>query len=145
MAEPVDPARSALMSRIRGKNTTPEMLVRKAIHARGLRFRLHPKDIPGSPDLVLPKHRLIIFVHGCFWHQHAGCRLAHQPRSRRDFWSKKLHGNVMRDGRIEREVSELGWRVEVIWECETQRSSALNDRLGAIFGPLVEPKQGNKD
>jgi DNA mismatch endonuclease (patch repair protein) len=136
MEQLVDPARSALMARIRGKNTSPELIVRKAIHARGLRFRLHRKNLPGGPDIVLPKYRLIIFVHGCFWHQHAGCKLAHRPKSRVDFWNRKLDGNIARDGRIVGELSGLGWRVEVVWECETRRLSALRQRLTEIFGPF---------
>ncbi|PSJ22143.1 very short patch repair endonuclease [Halomonas sp. ND22Bw] len=109
--------RSRMMSAIRGKNTSPELAVRRYLHARGFRFRLHRRDLPGNPDLVLPKYRLVIFVHGCFWHRHEGCFYATSPATRKDFWRRKLDGNVERDRRQQAELIETGWRVLVIWEC----------------------------
>jgi DNA mismatch endonuclease (patch repair protein) len=114
----VSPAkRSLMMSGIRGRDTGPEMRVRRLLHARGYRFRLHCRDLPGSPDLVLPKHRVVVFVHGCFWHFHAGCRLAKVPGSRPDFWRTKLLGNRARDAVSIDALQADGWRVLVVWEC----------------------------
>lgn len=109
--------RSRMMSSIRGSNTGPELSVRRYLHARGFRYRLHRQDFPGKPDLVLPKHRLVIFVHGCFWHRHEGCFYATSPATRKDFWRKKLEGNTARDKRQQGELISSGWRVLVIWEC----------------------------
>lgn len=117
--------RSWLMSRVAGKNTTPELRVRRAAHALGLRFRLHRKDLPGKPDLVFPKFRLAVFVHGCFWHRHSGCRKATLPKSRADFWSAKFTSNQQRDERVMTDLENAGWRVDVIWECETKDSDTL--------------------
>lgn len=104
------------MSRIRGKDTLPELLIRKGLHARGLRYRLQDRSLPGRPDLVFPKHKAIIFVHGCFWHAH-GCNLSKVPKSREQFWAEKLSKNRMRDQRANEDLSACGWRVIVIWEC----------------------------
>ena len=125
--------RSWNMSRIRSKNTKPEILVRKAIHAKGYRFRLHEKKLPGKPDLVLAKHRLIIFVNGCFWHRHQGCRLSTTPKSNTDFWERKFSDNMQRDERNKKKLQALGWRVQVIWECETRDSKLLDLSLKRIF------------
>lgn len=124
---PVDPARSAQMALVRGRDTKPEMRVRKALHAGGLRYRLHDRSLPGSPDLVFPGRRLALFVHGCFWHQHPkpSCKLARMPKSRLEFWTPKLTGNVERDARKRAELESLGWTVKVIWECETCSPSIL--------------------
>lgn len=110
--------RSKLMSRIRGKNTKPELLVRSWLHRHGFRFRLHRKDLPGKPDIVLPKYKAVILVHGCFWHQHMGCRNATMPKTNRDFWEKKLSGNTARDNRACLLLKDLGFSVIVVWECE---------------------------
>ena len=128
--------RSENMSRIRSKNTLPEMAVRKVAHSLGLRFRLHRKDLPGSPDLVFPRHRLAIFVNGCFWHRHKGCVLAASPKTRPEFWSRKFAANVARDSLATQSLAALGWRVEVIWECETRSAEAIAARLRAIFGDM---------
>lgn len=109
--------RSKMMSGIRGMNTQPEMVIRKYLHSRGYRFRLHRKDLPGRPDLILPKHNLVIFVHGCFWHRHPNCFYATMPRSRVDFWLEKLSKNVARDLIQVETLLEMGWRVLVVWEC----------------------------
>ena len=111
--------RSWNMSRIRDKDTKPELVVRSLLHRMGYRFRLHRKDLPGKPDIVLPKHKTVVFVHGCFWHRHKGCKYAYQPKSRVDFWQKKFKGNVKRDKKIHSELRKLDWKVIVIWECET--------------------------
>jgi DNA mismatch endonuclease (patch repair protein) len=112
--------RSRVMSKVHGKNTTPEMRVRRTLHALGYRFRLHRKDLPGKPDIVLPKYRSCIFVHGCFWHQHSGCKRASKPSTNTDFWSRKLDRNVERGEQNCIALQDLGWNVIVIWECETK-------------------------
>lgn len=111
--------RSRMMSGIRGKNTKPEIIVRKALHAAGYRFRLHRKDLPGKPDIVLPKYKTVIFVHGCFWHKH-DCRYFKWPKTRPDFWREKIEGNVERDRLAYEKLEEMGWRVKVVWECELE-------------------------
>lgn len=118
MTDIVDAAtRSRMMSGIKGSHTKPELIVRKYLHSKGFRFRLHRKELPGRPDLVLPKHKLVIFVHGCFWHCHFNCFYSRIPKTRVEFWTEKLSKNVARDAtQIERLV-ETGWRVLVIWEC----------------------------
>jgi DNA mismatch endonuclease (patch repair protein) len=116
LADVVDPAtRSRMMSGIRGKNTKPELLIRKALHARGFRYRLHC-DLPGKPDICLPKHRAVIFVHGCFWHGH-DCHLFKWPGTRPEFWRAKIERNRTVDAAAERALAQAGWRVAVVWEC----------------------------
>jgi DNA mismatch endonuclease (patch repair protein) len=110
--------RSWNMSRIRGRDTLPEKRVRSLLHRLGFRFSLRRKGLPGKPDIVLPARRAVVFVHGCFWHQHAGCRNATMPSTRRSFWETKLNGNVARDGRIGEELRSQGWTVMTVWECE---------------------------
>ncbi|MDW9573367.1 DNA mismatch endonuclease Vsr [Sinorhizobium meliloti] len=129
--------RSWLMSRVRGKNTTPEMRVRKAAHALGFRFRLHRKDLSGCPDLVFPKLKTVVFVHGCFWHRHPGCRKASIPKSRPEYWDAKFAANVQRDARNQSELERLGWSIAVIWECETKDEAALRSRLLRILAPVA--------
>lgn len=129
------------MARIRSSNTRPELAVRRLLHAQGFRFRLHRKDLPGRPDLVLPRHKLAIFVHGCFWHQHVGCRLASSPKSRQDYWNPKLAGNVERDRRNVAQLRSDGWRVEVVWECDTRKPELLANRIAKIIRALrANPK-----
>ena len=112
--------RSRMMSGIKGKNTRPEMIVRQYLHGKGYRYRLHRKDLPGRPDIVLPRLKTCIFVHGCFWHRHAGCPYAAQPKTRPEFWSKKFERNVLRDkGNIEA-LESIGWSVIIVWECEVK-------------------------
>jgi DNA mismatch endonuclease (patch repair protein) len=122
-------ARSALMSRIRGRDTKPELIVRRLAHALGYRFRLHRRDLPGAPDLVFPGRRKVVFIHGCFWHQHPGCRYAYKPKSNTEFWQKKFSANMERDVRVLLELRERGWSPLVIWECETSDLGALKARL----------------
>lgn len=110
--------RSWNMSRIRGRNTGPEMRLRSLLHRAGFRFRLHAKQLPGRPDVVLPRYRTAIFVHGCFWHRHPGCRSATTPSTRREFWQEKFDGNVSRDARNRAALEAAGWTVLTVWECE---------------------------
>ncbi len=118
MADIVDPAtRSRMMAGIRGKNTRPELLIRSALHRAGFRFRLHVARLPGSPDIVLPKYKAVLFVHGCFWHRHVGCRYASTPATRPEFWADKFKANTDRDRRNYRQLLDAGWRVFTIWEC----------------------------
>lgn len=120
--------RSRTMRAVRSRDTKPELTVRRFLHAAGLRYILHDRRLPGSPDLVFPKYRTVVFVHGCFWHQHANCPAASRPRSNTDYWSRKLTGNVERDARNRTSLEASGWRVLVIWECEIRERDAL-DRL----------------
>ena len=108
--------RSRMMSGIKGSNTKPELLIRKALHKRGFRYRLHSKNLAGKPDIVLPKYKAVIFVNGCFWHKH-DCHLFRWPKSRTEFWKKKITGNVKRDNRNARQLEEQGWRILTVWEC----------------------------
>ncbi len=136
MADTLAPeARSRRMSLIRGRDTKPEMLVRRMLHALGFRFRLHRKDLPGRPDIVLPRHQCVIFVHGCFWHQHPAstCRLARLPKSRLDFWEPKLAANQRRDRDAIDALETSGWRVLVVWECELRDREQLKNKLNAFL------------
>lgn len=125
--------RSWNMSRITGADTKPELIVRSMLHRMGLRFRLHRRDLPGKPDIVLPKHRTVVFVHGCFWHRHPRCRFANTPKSRIDFWTKKFEGTIRRDRQKSRELRRLGWRVLTVWECETRNPARLRRHLKGCF------------
>jgi DNA mismatch endonuclease, patch repair protein len=129
--------RSQMMSRIRARNTKPELLVRSAVHRLGLRFRNHGKDLPGNPDLVNRRRRWVIFVHGCFWHSHAGCPLASQPKSNAGYWEPKLEGNLTRDRAHCRELERRGYRVFVIWECETRRPEVLSSSVMALRDQIL--------
>ena len=125
MADVVDPeTRSRMMSGIRGKDTKPEMAVRRALFAAGFRFRLHRRDLPGAPDVVLPGPRVAVFVHGCFWHRHMACGLAKLPATNAEFWRAKLDDNVKRDKRAVAALRTAGWRVLVVWECATRGKAA---------------------
>lgn len=129
----VDPAvRSRIMAAIKGRNTKPEIALRRAMHARGFRFRLHRPDLPGRPDFTLPKHRAVCFVHGCFWHRHQGCRLASTPSTRTDFWQAKFAANVARDARNEAMILSIGWRLAIIWECAVRLS--IEDTSSQLAG-----------
>jgi len=132
----IDPARSAQMARVRGRDTKPEIRVRRALHAAGLRFRLHAKDLPGKPDIVFRSRRVAVFVHGCFWHRHddPACKLARLPKSRLEFWETKLETNRARDVRDRAALEAAGWTVETVWECELRRRGYLENlaaRIGA--------------
>ncbi|WP_081078021.1 very short patch repair endonuclease [Burkholderia pseudomultivorans] len=110
--------RSKRMSLIRGRDTQPELVLRRALHRLGLRFRLHGAGLPGKPDLVFPRYKVVVFVHGCFWHQHAGCKIATIPKSNTQFWVEKFKKNIGRDKKVIAQLNELGWKVIVVWECE---------------------------
>jgi DNA mismatch endonuclease, patch repair protein len=125
--------RSAVMRRVKGRDTGPELVVRKALTALGARYRLHRKDLPGHPDIVLPGRRLAIFVHGCFWHGHDCARGARVPKANRDYWVEKVARNRARDVASQSALAERGWRVAVIWECELGDGVALSGRLGALL------------
>lgn len=125
--------RSWNMSRIRSRHTKPELLVRSALHRLGYRFRLHRRDLPGTPDIVLPKYRTVLFVHGCFWHRHSGCKYAYTPKTRLEFWQAKFAENEARHRRQARELRKMGWRVYVIWECETRQADELAGRLRGLL------------
>ncbi len=129
--------RSEVMRSVKGKNTRVERHVRSVIHRLGFRFRLHAADLPGCPDVVLPRHRKVIFINGCFWHQHPGCPRSKQPQTRADWWRSKLERNVKRDRDARRRLAGMGWEVLVIWECETRDDNALTKRLCVFMGAQV--------
>ena len=131
----VDPVVSDRMRRIRKIDTKPEIVVRRLAHRMGYRFRLHRRDLPGTPDIVFPSRRRVIQVHGCFWHQHEGCRLASMPRSRLDYWRPKLARNLERDEEKMKALEEAGWEPMVVWECETRHEDLLRERLSTFLGP----------
>jgi DNA mismatch endonuclease, patch repair protein len=128
--------RSRNMSRIRGRDTAPEMIVRRLLHHLGYRFRLHDRYLPGKPDLVFRGKRCILFVHGCYWHRHPGCRFAFSPKTRVDFWASKFTANVERDARVTKQLRATGWRVMVVWSCEVRGIDELSAKLTAFLGPL---------
>ena len=130
----VSEQRSRNMSAIKSKNTKPEIAVRKLLHSMGYRFRLHRKDLPGSPDIVLPKYKTVIFVHGCFWHRHENCKYASNPKTRKEFWESKFKANVKRDLEIQEKIKNIGWQSSVIWECELKDTFGLKDKIIDIFG-----------
>ena len=122
------------MSRIKGVDTKPELLVRSIVHRLGYRFSLHRKDLPGSPDIVLPKHKKIIFVHGCFWHGHKGCKRSRRPSSNIEFWQNKLEKNIMRDKKNLAELRKKGWAVLVLWQCQTNKPEKLIIKIEKFLG-----------
>lgn len=128
--------RSWNMSRIKSGNTKPELIVRSILHRMGFRFRLHRKDLPGKPDIVLPKYKTVIFVHGCFWHRHEGCKYAYTPKSRVDFWEAKFKANMKRDIEVKKQLDELNWHFFVIWECELSNIDTLNRQIQKYFNGL---------
>ncbi len=121
--------RSEIMRRVKSRDTRPEKKVRSLLHSLGFRFRLHRKDLPGHPDIVLPKHSAAIFVHGCFWHRHPGCPRATTPGTRKDYWSSKFQRNIARDARNQDDLRSIGWRVLVVWECELRDVDGVKRRL----------------
>lgn len=136
--------RSAVMRRVKGKDTSPELAVRKALTALGARYRLNRKNLPGSPDIVMPGRRLAVFVHGCFWHGHDCARGARVPKTNREYWTAKIARNVARDARAAAELAAAGWRVETIWECDLKEAGALRARLQELLAknPLAPAKAG---
>ena len=129
----VSEQRSRNMFAIKSKNTKPEIAVRKLLHSMGYRFRLHRKDLPGSPDIVLPKYKTVIFVHGCFWHRHENCKYASNPKTRKEFWENKFKANIKRDLEIQEKIKNIEWRSVVIWECETKDLEELREKIFDIF------------
>jgi DNA mismatch endonuclease (patch repair protein) len=125
--------RSWNMGRIRGRDTGPERIVRSELHRLGLRFRLHARGLPGRPDIVMPRWKTVVFVHGCFWHRHKSCRYAYTPKSRVDFWSSKFRDTIARDRRLTAKLEQSGWRVIVIWECDTFDREELGRTLARLF------------
>lgn len=135
MTDRVPPdVRSRMMASIRARDTQPELIVRRHLHGLGFRYRLVPRELPGKPDLVLPKHRVVVFVHGCFWHGHAGCRFATVPATRTEFWISKIATNRARDHHKETQLKASGWRIAVVWECalKTEREVALRQLVAFI-------------
>ncbi len=130
MSDTITPARrSANMAAIRGRDTGPELAVRRALRAASIGYRLQDRTLPGRPDIVMKGRHAVIFVHGCFWHRHADCRFAYAPKSRTDFWQKKFADNVARDHKNETRLQDSGWRVLVVWECETADAKLLSERI----------------
>lgn len=126
--------RSWNMGQIKGRNTSPEIAVRSILHRSGFRFRLHRKDLPGKPDIVLPKLQTVVFVHGCFWHRHRGCKLCYMPKSNIDFWRAKFDRNVERDRANVEALRKAGWQVVVVWECELDAPERLRTKLRELLG-----------
>ena len=140
MADVVDKlTRSRMMSGIRGKNTKPERVIRSALHSAGFRFRVHVSDLPGKPDLVFPKYKAVILVHGCFWHRHSGCWWNTNPSSNSEFWTAKFAQNVQRDAQNLLELRKLGWRVAVIWECALRLPK--KDKIASVIGAWLESER----
>ena len=127
--------RSRIMAKVRCKDTKPEMAVRRYLHDRGLRYRLHRKDLPGRPDMVFPSRRVAVFVHGCFWHQHPGCKRAKLPQTRADFWREKLEGNVKRDAAALDALVSKGWKAFIVWECEIRPEA-----LDVLYNRIIETR-----
>jgi len=125
----VSEQRSRNMSAIKSKNTKPEIAVRKLLHSMGYRYRLHRKDLPGSPDIVLPKYKTVIFVHGCFWHRHQNCKYASTPKTRQEFWEAKFRENINRDKKHQENLSSMGWKIIIVWECEIKDQDFDLNRL----------------
>ena len=125
----VSEQRSRNMSAIKSKNTKPEIAVRKVLHSMGYRFRLHRKDLPGSPDIILPKYKTVIFVHGCFWHRHENCKYASTPKTRQEFWEAKFRENINRDKLNQENLSSKGWKIIIVWECEIKDKDFDLNRL----------------
>lgn len=140
----VDPVRSRTMRAVKSKNTTPELTVRRLIHRMGYRFRLHRKDLPGSPDLVFPSRRVAIFVHGCFWHGHDCPRGARSPKTNGEYWTAKIERNRQRDEEAIRALSDIGWRSCVIWECELREQEQLRSKIAMLLD-FPEATQSSAD
>lgn len=134
MVEKIAPAiRSRMMASIRGKDTAPERAIRRMLHTMGFRFRIHRRDLPGNPDIVLPRHRLAILVHGCFWHRHPDCRFTTSPKTNTSFWQAKFKNNVRRDTDVLGQLDEAGWRTLVVWECSVKADTVGRPRLPRLL------------
>ena len=138
MADKVDTqTRSRMMASIKGKDTRPELVLRRALHARGLRYRLHAAGLPGKPDMVFNRYRAVVFVHGCFWHRHTGCRFASTPSSRIEFWQPKFDANVLRDRAVRGHLLKNGWRVATVWECALRKPGQIAATVDTLSEWLV--------
>ena len=137
--------RSRNMALIRGRDTKPELRVRSLLHGLGYRFRLHRRELPGSPDIVLPRHKAVIFVHGCFWHRHPGCRGATTPKTRTEFWRQKFEGNVRRDNAVRASLDKAGWQVLVLWECETKKAMVTENLIREFFRKGMPSEEDRTD
>ena len=126
-------ASSRRRAAVHSRDTAPELVVRRMLHGMGLRYRLHRRDLPGSPDVVLPGHGTVVFIHGCYWHRHPKCRFAQEPLRNSESWQARFERNVQRDGKNWRELRRLGWRVVTVWECETRNPAKLERRLRRLF------------
>ena len=129
------------MAAIKSKDTKPEIAVRKLLHSLGYRFRLHRKDLPGSPDIVLPKYKTVIFVHGCFWHRHENCKYATSPKTREEFWENKFNANIKRDLEVQKEIKNIGWKSIILWECEINKKNILDKKIKEIEKYLLSFKK----
>lgn len=136
--------RSEVMSRVKGKNTKPEIRVRSALHAAGLRFRLHDRTLPGCPDIIFPSRRCVVFVHGCFWHRHPSCGATRTPKTEVEFWENKFRDNVSRDARATAELKAQGWNVIVFWECQTKDPAALSSLIDEIRSLPLSRRRNRK-
>lgn len=140
MADVVDAAtRSRMMAGIKGKNTSPELVIRRHLHRRGFRFKLHPRTLPGKPDIILPRYKAAILVHGCFWHRHCGCRYATSPKTRPDFWEAKFASNIRRDADNEAKLRDAGWRIARVWECAVRRDPEAVTHQLSVWLPTQSP------
>ena len=137
--------RSYNMSRIRGKNTKPEILIRKSLFSKGFRYNLHSKNLPGKPDIVLPKYKTVIFVHGCFWHGHEGCQYYVIPKTRTEFWLNKINTNIQNDMKNLISLKNMGWNVITIWECETKKKNNIKVLIDQIEKELYNNFMSNKN
>lgn len=133
--------RSERMSRIRGKDTKPELALRKVLHGIGLRYRLGGAGLSGTPDLVFPRHKVVVFVHGCFWHRHAGCNIATTPKSNTTFWLEKFSKNIARDSRVNAALKDAGWRVFVVWECEVNSQAKARATGQRLANKILLPRE----
>jgi DNA mismatch endonuclease (patch repair protein) len=131
--------RSYNMSRIKGKDTKPEMLVRRFLHANGFRYKLHDKSLPGKPDIVLPKYKTVIFVHGCFWHGHEGCKYFKVPKTRTEWWENKITGNILQDSKVLSLLTSIGWKIIILWECDL-KASYISESLAKLPGKIISHK-----
>ena len=131
--------RSRLMAKIKGKNTRPEIAVRSLLHRVGYRFRIHVSSLPGRPDIVLPKYRTVVFVHGCFWHRHKGCKASTNPKSHKRFWSDKFARNIANDKKHRRQLRHMGWKVVTVWQCQLKRPDLVLRRINGIICRCAKP------